>query len=557
MVTIPDYRPVVRATKGDYSATALVGTHSVSVAWNCKDGKQAGLRGFAVRKTEYDASTGDIVAINWLRGEKRFEDDVVDGVEISSARAPFQRFRWSDYTLKADQAYRFEIFPVRGSFPALTMNEPPVGLTLRPSAETIDGVGVHVNRGVTSAFAYLDRFKLQHPADVADGSAYRWLSRGLKESLIGFIDAAGPGEALHVCIYEFHDADIATALASARARGVAVEIVYHAKAGADEPTAESEHVLHAHGLDAVAVARRNVQNISHNKFVVHLVGGQSARLFTGTANFSQNAFYFQTNAAVTLADPAVAAAYEDYFQILKADPLRTGTATDANEVRNRVRALMDRINALQPRRFETTCFSPLRKKDILDIAVDMIGRAKSCVFVSSPFALDKAIVEALGQNSGDILEYGLANATAKKKIEALNRRNTRFFTPTRLETYLGRKWDSKAFGAHKIHTKLIAIDPWGAESQMLFGSANFSDESCTKNDENAFLSYDKRLNTIMTTEFLRMFDHYKSRAFINQIRSSGLPDDEFLKADDSWSRTSFNPGSNSHKFRDRLVFAGG
>ncbi|MGQ0661367.1 phospholipase D-like domain-containing protein [Sphingosinicella sp.] len=556
MVAIPDYRPVVRATKGDYSATALVGTHSVSVAWNCRDGRQNGLRGFTVRKTEYNASTGDLVATNWLRGEKRFRNDIADGVEISSARAPFQRFRWSDYTLKANQAYRFEVFPVRGSFPALTMDEPPVGLMLRPSQDIVDGVGIHVNRGVTSAFAYLDRFKLQHPSDVADGSAYRWLSRGLKEALLGFIAAAKLGEALHVCIYEFFEEEIAEALRAARGRGVVVDIVYHAKAG-DHATTESEHLLHAKGLDQVATARRKVGNISHNKFIVHLVGGQPVRLFTGTANFSQNAFYFQTNAAVTLEDPVVAATYEDYFRVLKDDPARTGPASNVHEIRNRVRAILERINIVSPRRFESTYFSPLRKLDIVDKAIDMIGRARSCVFVSSPFGLDGRIVEALGRNSEDILEYGLANTTARKKIESLNRKNTRFFTPSRLETYLGRAWDSKAFGAHKIHTKLIAIDPWSDSPQLLFGSANFSEDSCTNNDENAFLSNDPRMNAVMVTEFLRMFDHYKSRAFINQIRSTGLSDDEFLKEDDSWSRTSFNPASNSHKFRDRVAFMGG
>jgi phosphatidylserine/phosphatidylglycerophosphate/cardiolipin synthase-like enzyme len=556
MAAIPAYRPVVKATKGDYSATALVGTHSVSVAWDCKEANRQGLRGFAVRKTEYDAETGDVVATNWLRGEKRFRGDVADGLEVSSARAPFQRFRWSDYALKSGQAYRFEVFPVRGTFPALTLDEPPVSLKVRPSAETVDGVGIHVNRGVTSAFAYLDRFKMQHPSEVADGSAYRWLSRGLKEALLAFIAAAKPGEALHVCIYEFFEDEIAEALRLAKARGVTVDIVYHAKAG-DHATSESEHVLQAKGLDQVATARRKVGNISHNKFVIHLVAGQPVRLFTGTANFSENAFYFQTNAAVTLDDPSVAAAYEDYFRVLRDDPVRTGPAGDVTEIRNRVRAILERINIISPRRFETTYFSPLRKLDIVDKAIDMIGRARSCVFVSSPFGLDKRIVEALGRNDEAILEYGLANTTARRKIESLNRKNTRFFTPSRLETYLGRAWDSRAFGNHKIHTKLIAIDPWSENSQLLFGSANFSEDSCTNNDENAFVSNDPRMNAVMVTEFLRMFDHYKSRAFINQLRSSGLGDDEFLKADDSWSRTTFNAGSNSHKFRDRVVFAGG
>ena len=60
----------------------------------------------------------------------------------------------------------------------------------------------------------------------------------------------------------------------------------------------------------------------------------------------------------------------------------------------------------------------------------------------------------------------------------------------------------------------------------------------------------------MATEFLRMFDHYKSRAFINQIRAEGLADGDYLAADDRWMDTAFRATARSHKFRDRLVFVG-
>ncbi|MEQ1549168.1 MAG: phospholipase D-like domain-containing protein [Chakrabartia sp.] len=554
MFIIPDYKPVVKKTKGSYAATALVGTYSASIGWDVDPAVKTGLHGFAVRKSEYDVTTKALVAVNWLRGEKRFAGDPADGIEIPSSRAPFQRFRWSDYTLKAHQAYKFEIFPVRGTPMALTMDEPPVDLVIRPSEDTSGGLGVHVNRGVTSAFAYLDRFKLQNPADVADGSAYRWLSRGLKEALLDFIAATPAGDALHLCIYEFFDVEIAAAFAAARQRGVDVRIVYHAPAG-DKATLENEHVLAQANLGPIAIARTNVGNISHNKFIVHLSGGAAVRLFTGTANFTENAFYFQTNAALTINDPNVAAAYQAYFAILADDPLRTKIKDDINDARNRVNALMATVNAQQNNRFAKQFFSPLRSMDIVECAVDLIQSAQSCVFVSSPFGLDKDVVDALLANNPDILQYGLANTTAKKKIEMLSANNTRFFTPSRLETYMGRAWDSKAFGQHKIHIKMIAVDPWGDNPRVLFGSANFSEGSCKDNDENAFLSSDPRLTAILTTEFLRMFDHYKSRAFINQIHNNGAEDS--LSEDGSWMTTSFNPASRSHKFRDRLVFMGG
>jgi len=194
---------------------------------------------------------------------------------------------------------------------------------------------------------------------------------------------------------------------------------------------------------------------------------------------------------------------------------------------------------------------------VVDAAIELLKKAKSAVFVSAPFALDKRIIAALGQNDLDVIEYGLVNTTAKKKIAGLNRYYSLFFTPSRLESYMGRAWDARAFGKHKIHAKTMVIDPWSRTPTVLFGSANFSEPSCRENDENSFLVRgNQRLAAILTTEFMRMFDHYKSRSFINQISTHTAGSESYLKEDGSWSDIYFRRHEKSYKFRDRTVFAG-
>ena len=296
--------------------------------------------------------------------------------------------------------------------------------------------------------------------------------------------------------------------------------------------------------------------MSDNKFVVLLKKSKPARVWTGSANFSGNAFYFQTNTALIIDDRHVAESYETYFQVLAGDPERVRSANDPNGARQQVAAAMAAANQ-RTELVDRTYFSPLRSRDIVEAAIDMVGGAKSCIFISSPFGLDKEIVAAIEKNPAHILEYGLATATARKRVEALNRRNTRFFTPTRLETYLGRAWDAKAFGAHKIHAKTIVVDPWGPAPKLLIGSANFSDGSCRENDENALLiENNPGISAIIASEFIRMFDHYKSRAFINQFHQAGVSDVRYLREDGSWSATAFKARSRSYKFQDRLVFSG-
>jgi len=564
------YKPVVHAASGPYRGSALVGAHSAVIGWTFDDmALRNNLLGFSIRRTDLDPETDEVMRLDWLGGFKRFaEADDGRADNVRSLEAPFQRFRWNDYTLKPTRAYRYEVFPMRGSPLALTRDETPLLFELRPSQEDPGDLGVFINRGVTAAMAYLERFRNQHPSEVGP-AAYRWLSRGLKESLLGFIAAAEPGNALHVAIYEFFDHEIAQAFKDAANRQVDVQIVHDAKPG-KHSTEENEEVIHHFGLEDVRIKRTTV-NISHNKIVIRLVNGAPHEVWTGSANFSENAFNYQTNVALIVRDPDAALHFEDYFQALTNNPSKADSKLINREI-------MDRANVIADRFAEKTFFSPIKKKDILETSVELIRSAQSIVLISAPFGVDKTMIQALQANSDDIIEYGLVNATAKKKIEQLQRNNTRFFTPNRLKTFMGRNWDAKAFGAHKIHAKTIVIDPWGDNPKVFIGSANFSEASCRDNDENAMLiTGNKRLSAIIATEFMRMYDHYKSRFYIDrfndenkaikrknkQRKVQGLDPiplktmDIHLKSDESWSRTAFDPESSSHKFRDRIIFSGG
>ncbi|MBN1579615.1 MAG: hypothetical protein JXA89_02855 [Anaerolineae bacterium] len=564
------YHPIVHAASGPYRGVALVGTHSAVIGWTFDDpALRNGLLGFAIRRTDLDPETGEVMRLDWLGGYKRFEEtDDGQAGEVRSLEAPFQRFRWNDYTLKSTRAYRYDVFPMRGSPVALTRDEPPLSFEFRPSQEDPGDLGIFVNRGVTAAMAYLARFRDQHPSEVGP-AAYRWLSRGLKESLLGFIAAANPGEALHVAIYEFFDHEIAQALKDAADRQVTVHIVHDAKPGKPS-TEENEEVIRHFGLENLRTKRTTV-NISHNKIVIRLVDSAPRAVWTGSANFSENAFNYQTNTALIVRDADTVQHFEDYFQALITNPPKAESKL-AN------RKIMDQANAIADRFAKKIFFSPIRNKDILETSVELIRSAQSIVLISAPFGVDKTMIEALHTNSDDIIEYGLANAAAKKKIEQLRRKNTRFFPPNRLRTFMGRNWDAKAFGAHKIHAKTIVIDPWSDHPQVLIGSANFSEASCNDNDENAMLiTGNKRLSAIIATEFMRVYDHYKARFYIDlfdeknkaieqenkQRGAQGLEPlpletmDTYLKSDESWSRTAFDPESSSHKYRDRIVFSGG
>ncbi|MBD3665190.1 phospholipase D-like domain-containing protein [Sulfitobacter aestuariivivens] len=565
------YHPVVRARSGPYFGAALVGTYSTIIGWDVDDDTlRDGLRGFAIRRTEWDVATQDVIEVRWLEGYKRFEvTDTGTTADVTSLTAPFQRFRWNDYTLSPDRAYRFEVFPMRGDPAAMTRTEAPLVFEFEPTDEDDGDLGVYVNRGVSAAKAYYRRFGDTAPDDVAPaGAAYTWLSRGLRESLVDFIASAQSGDTLHFAVYEFFDLEIAQLIKAAHDRGVIVQLVHDAKKG-KHSTDESRHIVHEAHLQDQVIERTTV-NISHNKLGIHLRNGTPIKAWAGSANLSENGFNFQTNIAIVVRDPEAVAHYEAYFQNLTGNPTKA-KSKDFNT------ALMEKTVVNTPRFATRTFFSPIRTEDILQTAIDLINGAQSMLLISAPFGVDKDMADAIRNKAGAVVLYGLVNATAQSKVADLRKGPTRIFPPRKLTIHRNERWDAKAFGAHKIHAKTIVIDPYGDNPKVFTGSANFSRASCVDNDENALLvEGNNRLAAIFATEFMRMFDHYKSRFYIsetekenkeirkqNRIRVSAgqeplaeISIPIHLDASNRWSRTAFSATANSHKFADRLAFAG-
>jgi phosphatidylserine/phosphatidylglycerophosphate/cardiolipin synthase-like enzyme len=77
-----------------------------------------------------------------------------------------------------------------------------------------------------------------------------------------------------------------------------------------------------------------------------------------------------------------------------------------------------------------------------------------------------------------------------------------------------------------IHSKFLLFDPLGNDPIVVTGSANFSDNSTTANDENMLIIRgDKRVADIYFTEFNRLFNHYYFRAVAESTARAGVRPD--------------------------------
>jgi hypothetical protein len=218
---------------GPFKARAISGTHVVLMAWDVAPDKRDGLLGFAIRRTVASGSA------RFLKGLKYFASRVprpVKGAMYSSDEHPFQTFLWSDYECDPATQYKFELFALYGIPTALERRyQCSVSISTEPADDGRHGIWF--NRGAVASHALSAEFKNRQVTDAianqvdaqgfpSDAEA-QWLSRGLAEACIGYINGIPAADALRVCAYEFTYPPILNALKRALDRGVDVRIVYH------------------------------------------------------------------------------------------------------------------------------------------------------------------------------------------------------------------------------------------------------------------------------------------------------------------------------------------
>ena len=89
-----------------------------------------------------------------------------------------------------------------------------------------------------------------------------------------------------------------------------------------------------------------------------------------------------------------------------------------------------------------------------------------------------------------------------------------------VDQWLAEKSSGSLFygGTDSVHNKLLVIDPLGKKPVVVVGSANLSEPSTNANDENMLvikgMNYRREMD-IYLTEFIRLFDHFNFREWLN------------------------------------------
>jgi len=545
-----------RRTKAGVSVHAIAGSHVVLLGLDAEPGAARGLLGFAIhRKDNSPGADDDEREGYWLRSFRTFEatdPEPVRGSLVSSRDHPIQSFLWGDYTAKPGREYAFKVIPVYGT-PRRLRPGAPVRITVTTENQDIGHHAIYFNRGVAGSQAYARKFGNRKPDRVP--GAYRWLSRGLEEAILSFIGRAKSARyGLRVAAYEFSYPPVLDALAAASRRGADVRIIYDHRG--NEPGDSSLRAIKNAGIEDLVTPRRASPSfISHNKFIVLVDRGRPVEVWTGSTNFTESGIFGQSNVGHLVRDRSMASQFHAYWQELHGDPT-------AAELRPWVVGATPEPEGPMNRRSINLLLSPRTSLRALNWYAERMADAEEAVCFTAAFGVNSVLADVLAEHR-PFLRYLLLEKPGNNMGIVSRDRNNRIAiggtldqTEGELHRWLAERLTGLNVHVRFVHTKYMLIDPLGDAPTVISGSANFSDASTRRNDENMLIIRgNSRVADIYLGEFMRLFNHFYFRHVVRRQQRYGAGrarKSAYLVPDDSWCRPYYREGSTLE--RQRLLF---
>jgi phosphatidylserine/phosphatidylglycerophosphate/cardiolipin synthase-like enzyme len=316
----------------------------------------------------------------------------------------------------------------------------------------------------------------------------------IAQQLLAFIQ--GAQKSLHIAIYDFRLSPalgnpIVQALSARAAAGVEVQIAFdHGKPasggdafetfGADPaPKGTFDWLQRAFGGTQVQTQAIDAgRQLMHDKYIVRDANTPGATLWTGSTNFTDDAWTFQENNIVQIASPAVCGFYETDFQEL----WQQGTI-DSTGV-NDLGTVPGRDTSI------SLAFAPGEGATIDAHLAALISSAQKRVKVASMVLTSRTILGALADliEAGHVPVTGIYDATQMAGVVHQWERSASGAGAAQLFQFVAAQLVGKAStpytdeGVHDfMHNKVVVCD-----DSVATGSFNFS-RNATKNAENSLI----------------------------------------------------------------------
>jgi len=502
----------------------------------------------------------------------------------TSEEWPVQSFEWKDLTAERGGTYSHKIVPLTGEPGNLSHHE-DLAITTRPVTLTPDrgSFKTFFNRGILST-QFLAH---QIPAGPDGAPNYKVLKDRidqpgdpLREALAGQIlegvelllkRAADEGGSSYLALYELDDPELVQLLLQTKDLHLILS-----NTGTDDATNRSARQA-LHERKGIEIIDRFVPSghIGHNKFCVHVDAQSHAQaVLLGSTNWTDTGVCAQSNNALVVEDPQLAAAYLDYWNRLKADTTdgRGSQGPDfrtANSQPGAKDLAIDEGHA-------TVWFSPntahARKShagpdepvppDLEEVFGLMAQAKRSILFLEfepgSPSILDKA-AELSKANPRLFVRGAVTDPKAVGVFDTTLVRSERedvdVVAASAIDDQFGY-WQRELLkagpGAHAIiHDKIVVVDPISPDCVVVTGSHNQGYRASYNNDENLLIVRGHQsLAQAYAVHVMDVYEHYRFR---HHIQRDGVGAFSGLEATDSWQDRFFD-GNDPRSRETRMWF---
>jgi phosphatidylserine/phosphatidylglycerophosphate/cardiolipin synthase-like enzyme len=544
-----------KKTTSELKIYAISGTNSIVLSLDMEP-KPEDLLGFAFERVE--TKTKKRI---WLYGQKFFQSVIniekkdlkkVKGQKYPTFLHPVQSFLWKDFTVEPDMEYTYIVKALRGK-PNHLENYLSEEITISTEKHINGKHGVFFNRGISGSQSYAEQFGNKRPDKMTDKvlqeRAYRWLSRGLYEGLLDFISSAEKGQKIRGACYEFHYPGVLLALKEAQKKGVDVNIVYDAiNYGEDNSNALKETKT----SNLVKHVRDNEVSQAHNKFLLLIDKKDKAiKVWTGSTNISEKGIFGHCNTGHIINDQKIASKYYEYWNLVYENLGNKDFQTKVEQLKEQKDRNKDEFE-----KGIYVFFSPRKAYNMLQTYADLIDDANEMVCCIYPFNIDKRFQEVFKEDK-TYLRYILLDKRKKYNTFVSNDKDLDVVQGSiikgEIDQWAGEVSSGSLIksGVNFLHNKVLLIDPMGNVPIVISGSANYSENSIKKNDENTLIiKGNDWVADIYFTEFVRLFDHFAFREWLNDHSKEFNP---YLIEDGTWVNNYFDNPDNMNVKR-KLLF---
>lgn len=554
------------ASASGLTINAYRGNGSVLIAYSLDSGQLTNLAGFSIQRTAPDGTSA------FLNNRLSFAAQLTSATTVEqrtltpSDQAPFQYFRWVDFpTDILPGTYTYTVM-ARYFGPNNTLTDGArANVAVDLTTPLFGNFQVGFTRGFLSSQAYVNRFgnaplRPAGPKTISYDTTpfaaqYAWLGFEARPLMMNLLAETvnDPTLTLDALVYDLDEPDIIRALTQLgpRLRILMDDAPLHTGATATEPIARQQFIQSA---GAANVRTGHFGRFAHSKVLIQKRNGQPVKVLTGSTNFSVRGLYVQANNVLVFTDSGVAALYERMFiasfngstaQQFSADPI------SQQRFPINVAGCPDCDVAFSPHQDPLVSLKP--------VADAMNGATSSVLFAIMDLGGTGPVMDAVqALPDRNVFSYGVTQSETATEVGvwkpgAGHAELVPFsFLKQNVPAPFRAEWDG-GFG-QVIHHKFVVVDFNGPDPVVFTGSSNLAQGGEALNGDNLLAIRDRGTATLYAVEAVRLLDHFRFRAVLQQATSASPLQLQGPGAAVPWYTPYYQTGNI--KAADRLLFAG-